>query len=431
MASVLNKDALSATPLRRDALTCVEAALLALDTTRVIERSVERNGSMLTIAGTTYNLDSFDHVYVVAVGKCAFDAGRALETVLGERITEGLIYDVHCREGLGALTCVAGTHPLASKQNVEATTRMLALLERASERDLVLMVVSGGGSALLTCPVRHNVDEEQRLVKHLFSRGATIHELNTIRKHLSRARGGGLAAAAHPATVVALLFSDVPGNDLSTIASGASVRDTTTVEDARSLLLRYGAHDIGFDDTTLIETPKDEALFARVTNTLVLTNETALTAMAQCAEALGYRAVVQTATLHGEAREMGAIIARDLHGVETGTALFYGGETTVTIQGNGTGGRNEELSLGALPELADNELVLSFASDGRDNTEYAGGIADRVTRDLMAHHALDAGACLTANDSYTFFHTLQQGVRMGYTGANVADLVVALKRDYS
>lgn len=421
-------EALAVTSLRRDALECMRAGLDAIATRTVIRRTLLVEGARLNVEGVEYDMNSFDHVYVAAIGKCAFDAGVVLEELLGERVREGLIYDVRRGEGLIRFTCLSGTHPFASDENVQSAERLLALLEKASERDLVLLIISGGGSALLTAPVHHTVVDEQRLVKHLFARGATIQDLNTVRKHLSRARGGGLAAAAHPATVVSLIFSDVPGNDLTTIASGATVLDNTTVEDARALLVRYGAAEVGFDESALIETPKDNATFARVRNTLVLTNETALSAMAECAKALGYRAVVKTATQTGEAREVGAQIARELHQHPSGTALFYGGETTVTVRGEGAGGRNEELSLGALPELYGDELILAYASDGRDNSEYAGGIADIVTREAATNAGLDPRVYLERNDSFSFFHTLQQGVRIGYTGANVADLVIALKR---
>ncbi len=424
---VRNFDALAATPLRSDALTIAEAGYRALATPVVVRRAVARDHATLTVAGKPYDITAYEHCYLLAVGKCALDASRELETILGDFLTEGVALDV--REG--SLERVRGyvcTHPYPSAQNATATRALLDLATQATERDLVLCVVSGGGSALLTQPLSHTPLAEAELIRHLFRRGATITELNMVRKHLSTARGGGVAAAAYPATVVSLIFSDVPGDDIAIISSAPTVRDTTTCADARAVLERYGADRAGFPATHLIETPKRDELFRRVRNELVLTNETALIAMRDCAEGLGYHTLIRDTQMVGEARAVGATIAAEIAAARPRSVLLYGGETTVTISGKGTGGRNEELALGALLTVGTAELVVSLASDGRDNTDLAGGIADAVTRGEAERRGLDPTDFLGRNDSHTFFHTLQQGVDTGYTGTNVADLVIAIKQ---
>lgn len=424
---IQNFDTLASTPARATLLTIAEAGLQSIQTPRVVAQSIQLSGSTLTVCGKAYNLHEYENLYVLGVGKCSIDAAQELERILGNKITEGVVVDVRPAEGLKHIKAYQGTHPYSSSENAEYTRHLLNVAQKAGDHDLVLVVISGGGSALLCQPETHTCTEEAELVQHLFKGGATIKDLNTIRKHLSKARGGHIAAAAYPAEVVTLIFSDVPGNDIHTIASGPTVLDDTTIEDAKKIFEKYHVSRCGFSEAHLIETPKIAGVFARVCNELVLTNETALRAMEVRAKELGYTVLIRDTELVGEAREVGALIAEELHVAKPRTVLLYGGETTVTISGPGKGGRNEELSLGALGVLEDNELVLSFASDGRDNTDYAGGVADAFTRALAEEKGMKSADYLYTNDSFAFFHTLQQGVETGYTGANVADLVVAIK----
>lgn len=427
---IKNFDELAVTPARTALLSIVEAGLEAIQTPRVVECAVILEGDVLTVAGTAYDLTMYEDVYVIGVGKCAVDAATALEEILGDRIAAGAVLDVReAEQPLAHIQTLVGTHPFPSAQNITHTRKLLDIAERAGDHDLVLVVISGGGSALLTQPKTHTAHDEAKLIEHLFKGGATIEDLNTVRKHLSEARGGHLAAAAFPATVVSLLFSDVPGNDIHTISSGPTVMDESTLADARAVLEKYHAERCGFDPKHLFETPKVESMFTHVRNKLVLTNETALTAMQARAKDVGYAAMIRDTDIRGEAREVGKLMADELHAARPRTVLLYGGETTVTIEGPGKGGRNEELSLGALAHLTEHELVLSVASDGRDNTEYAGGIADAETKRLASNESLDPANFLYTNDSFTFFHTLKQGVNTGYTGANVADLMVAMKHE--
>jgi len=426
---IKNFDELAVTPARTSLLSIAEAGYTAIETPQVIRNAVSLSGDTLSIQGASYNLNEYEHVYVLGVGKCAHDSAVELESILGERIAEGVVIDVRTSNALRRIQCFAGSHPFPTNENAGFTAQMLALAEKATEHDLVLVIVSGGGSTLLCQPDTHTCADEAGLVQHLFKEGATIEELNTIRKHLSKARGGHIAATAHPAEVVSLIFSDVPGDDIRTIASSPTVRDETTLEEAREVFTKYGAENCGFSIDHLFETPKDEAMFKRVHNKLVLKNTTALEAMKVRAEELGYAATIKETKLQGEARVVAEELINEIRMEKPRTIHLYGGETTVTITGPGKGGRNEEMSLAAVPLIEEDELLVSLASDGRDNTDFAGGIADKYTKGKAEDAGLKPEDYLYTNDSFSFFHTLQQGIMTGYTGANVADLVIVIKHE--
>ncbi len=431
LARIRNNSLLASTPARQSALTIAEAALEAIDTGAAIRRGVALEGGALRVAGEVCALTPGGRLRLVAVGKCATAAAAALSEVLGPRLTDGIVLDVaEARHAtLPAMQVLHGTHPMPSDANVEATRRILGFLEGGRPDDVVLCVVSGGGSTLLCLPPPGgSVAGERAVLDALFRAGATIQEINTVRKHSSLARGGNLARAAHPARVLGLVFSDVPGAPLAFVASGPTAPDLRTVADAQRVLARYGVA-AGREPArlALVETPKDPALFERVTNVVLVSNEIALEAMGAAARSAGLAAEVRTATLAGEARDVAARVLRDLHAVPAGTALRYGGETTVTVRGEGQGGRNLELALAALGGVHDDELVLTLATDGRDNGDLAGAVADPVTREAARRAGADPGAFLASNDSYGFFARVPQALETGPTGANVADLIVALR----
>jgi glycerate-2-kinase len=254
--------------------------------------------------------------------------------------------------------------------------------------------------------------------------GATIHEINTVRKHVSEVQGGQLAEIAYPARVVSLIFSDVPGDDIGMVASGPTVLDKTTIEDARAILEKYNIlKTCRLDGCNLKETPKDPKIFEHVTNILVVGNTIATEAMRSKADELGYHARVATTTLHGEASRVGPTFIEEL---ENGEAIIAAGETTVTVVGDGTGGRNQEVVLGALPFIED-ELLISCASDGIDNSEAAGAIADQLTKAHAEEQRLHPNTYLTNNNSFMFFNLTEDHIYTGITGMNVSDLLVAIK----
>ncbi len=429
---IRNRDTLAVTAARDAALAIAEAALEAIDTGAAIRRGVALDGGTLRVAGESFALAAGGRLRLVAVGKCATAAAAALAEVLGPRLTDGIALDVAeaAPASLPRMQILHGTHPLPSDVNVEATRRILEFLQGGRPDDVVLCVVSGGGSTLLCLPPPGgSVAGERAVLDALFRAGATIQEINTVRKHSSLARGGNLARAAHPARACGLVFSDVPGAPLEFVASGPTALDRRTVADAQRVLARYGVTQ-GREPArlALVETPKDPALFERVTNVVLVSNQIALEAMSAAARRAGFTAEVRTATLAGEARDVAARVLGDLHTVPAGTALLYGGETTVTVRGEGRGGRNLELALAALGGVRDDELLLTLATDGRDNGDLAGAVADAVTRRDAERAGADPVAYLASNDSYGFFVRVPHALETGPTGANVADLIVALRR---
>ncbi len=411
------------TPLRRDAIRILEAGLSAVETKAAVARLVSLDGNRLVIAGEPYDLSRVDRLLVVALGKAAFDAGCALEGILGKRIAAGFILDV--RGGrLRHLACRVGTHPFPTQANVDAAGEIAALLRGATEWDLVLMVVSGGGSALLCQPSELSCGDLALLTKTLMAKGATIQEMNVVRKHTSALQGGQLAVLAHPARVVSLIFSDVPGDDLSVVASGPTFLDETTVADAQAVLDKYDLlKACQLPSCQLKETPKDPELFSHVRNICAVSAGEAVEAMRGEAFRLGYR--VRTASgVTGEAREVGARLVQEL---QPGEALVASGETTVTLLGTGTGGRNQEVALGAVPHVSEETLLLSCASDGVDNGPVAGAIADIIVKEDAERKKLDPAAFLAANDSFLFFKQAGGHLTTGQTGLNVSDLMIALR----
>ncbi len=423
---IKNTEALARTSLRAAALRIAEAGYAAVDTPSLVAQRVLREGNILTVCGTRFTLGA-GRLILVGAGKCSADAASALEPILGDRLAAGAVIDTRTLP-LKKIVSYEGTHPLPSEQNMLATSKVLRLVSGLREEDTVIAVISGGGSTLLCLPAGgRDCAQEIALVEALFRKGATIEELNTVRKHTSLVRGGFLAKAAHPARVIGLIFSDVPGDDLAYVASGPTVKDATTVEDARGILAKYDLDTFHPLEETLIETPKEDEYFARVTNIVMVSNVIALEAMRDEASRRGFEAQIITNTLAGEAREIGMAIVKMLHAAPPHAAFLYGGEPTVHITGGGEGGRAEEVSLAGLAEVREDELLLPFASDGRDNTDFAGGICDIMTKRHAEEKKLDVAKFLAENDSYRFFAMAGDYLETGPTGSNVSDLIIAMK----
>lgn len=426
---ITNVAALAKTPLRRAALDIAEAGLAAIDTETAVRRAVRMDGNALFVRDNRFLLDPEGGLFVVGVGKCSLEAGRALESILGKRLSGGIVVDVH--EGsLGTIAAYAGTHPFPSEANILATEKIITLLSGLGERDFVLFVVSGGGSTLLCQPETKRCEDERSILECLFRAGATIQDINVVRKHLSNARGGFLAKYAYPARSASLIFSDVPGNDIAWVASGPTVLDTTTIADAENVLAAHNVEGSCGFRIPLLETPKDAKYFANVKNVLLVSNADALRAMTEKAEREGFTARVVSDEFTGEASAMGEAIAHTLKTVRGRHALLYGGETTVKVtRGSGKGGRNMELALSALPMLSEHELVLALASDGRDNSDYAGALCDTMTMKRANEAGLDPGTFVASHDSYGFFASTGDAIVTGDTGSNAADLIIALHEE--
>ncbi len=412
-------------PLRASALRMLEAGLQAIDTGAAVRRAVRLEGNSLSVQGQTFDLSGAGRLVLVGVGKCALEAASALEDILGERISDGLVIDIHPGK-LKRVEALSGDHPFPTERNMDATRRLIGKLRGLAENDLVLAIISGGGSTLLCQPQNHTCLEERQILECLFRSGADIRTINTVRKHTSSARGGHLAEYAYPARVVSLIFSDVPGDDLASVASGPTFKDETTGEDARKILDSCMPGS-ALARMELMETPKEEKYFEKVSNILIVSNRVALEAMAEQAKMEGFAPEIISASFSGEARELGAKAAREISLRPKRTALLYGGESTVSIKGGGKGGRNQELALGALSAMEPQELIVSLASDGRDNGDHAGALCDIITLEKARAAGLSPEEYLARNDSYAFFEKTGDFLSTGETGSNVSDLILALK----
>jgi hydroxypyruvate reductase len=420
--------------LRRHALAIFRAALRAADPGEAVERYLARR-----------KLARYRHIYVLGAGKAGAAMARASERVLGGRITAGLINvkDGHVAK-LRRIELNECGHPVPDSRGVAGAGRIAALAEQAGSGDLVICLISGGASALLPLPAEPvTLEDKQATTRLLLACGANIHEINTVRKHISCIKGGQLARLAAPAAVEALLLSDVIGDDLDVIGSGPTAPDASTFAGAMQILDRFGITrkipaavrerlESGLSGE-IPETPKPEdPLFARVHNIVVGSGRLALDAAARCARGLGYRTLVLSSVIEGETRDiarMHAAIAREI--AQTGQPLkppaciITGGETTVTLKGGGLGGRNQEFVLAAALDIAGlpGTVVFSAGTDGTDGpTDAAGAIADGET----LRRKPEARQYLDANDSYHYFESLGDLVITGPTNTNVMDVRLLL-----
>lgn len=477
-------------PLLDDGRAICEAAIGAVDPVRLVRGNLSLEGDALRVLGETFDLGGYENVYVIAFGKAAAGMAAGLGEVLGDRLSGGLVVspstdgdkagpgqgpDAH-RAGapgnVARLEEIKASHPLPDDTSVEAARRVLDLAAGAREKDLVFLAISGGGSALLCLPADGiTVDEKKAVTLGLLRAGASIWELNVVRKHLSGIKGGRLAKAAFPATVISLIISDVVGDDLETIASGPAHWDSSTFGNARDVLAKYGFWD-GAPPSVRerlergmrgeeAESPKSgDPVFATVHEYVIGNNLTALRGARREAERRGFEPFILTSEDEGEARAAArsyaafiASLACSVTGAPVPFCLLAGGELTVSVTGKGTGGRNMEFVLAALVEMRKESLgpsfcgacalpedrgglsgsrpldwlVLSLGTDGIDGpTAAAGAWADAVTFDRASALALDPQKFLDENDSYNFFEKTGNLLVTGPTGTNVCDVRVFL-----
>ncbi len=427
---IKNKEELSTNPLRKDALDILEAGYQSVLTGNILAENISLKEDILKIKNQKYNLNDYKKIYVIAFGKCSNQSALFIEEVLGDKITEGFVLDVKL-EKFKKLKSKKGTHPLPSNQNIKATDLIKKILKKVKKDDLVLVFVSGGGSALLSSPVE-GVDSEflGKINQGLMDKGVSISETNIVRKHLSEIKGGALAKLIFPAKLVSVIFSDVPGDDISVIASGPTVRDLTTKEDAKMILESYSSEDpqssLSEAYSFLIETPKEEKYFENVDNILLVTNKLALESMEKKADELGYNSLIESFDIQGEARKLSVKLINE--DSLANSCRIFGGETTVKIIGDGKGGRNQEFVLASLENLSADVLVLAAASDGVDNSNVAGALVDFELFKKMQDEGLDWRKYLDNNNSYEFFEKIGTQIKTGKTGINVADFYLILKK---
>jgi len=417
MGIIRNSEALSRTPAHRDALAVIEAGLASLSTDAAVRRAVRVDGTVLRVNDRQWDLTAFRHVHVIGFGKASCAAAEALEEILGSRLTRGMA--LTNRPGTcSVIELCEATHPVPSARNSELSERLVRECEEVAPDDLVLVIVSGGGSAMLCWPAAECTQQE-RLYHAANRAGMTIHELNTVRKHISGLKGGGLAKLLHPATVVGLVFSDVPGDSPELVASGPTYPDASSVADAQAIIDRYGLGTFELTDT-----PKDLQLFEKVTNIVVMSNDVPLHAMAQRASELGY-AVVTAGDDRYDPPESLLDSFRTLS--EPGTVVLAGGEVSVVLpEPHGVGGRNQHCALVAASVLRDGQVFAAVASDGMDNGPHGGALVDGTTLERAAVAGLDAAGTLTRCDEDPFFSRLGGHIETGPTGANVSDLYLLL-----
>jgi hydroxypyruvate reductase len=405
------------------------------------------------------DLSRFERILLVGAGKASAPMARGVEEVLGDRLAGGIVVVKYGHgEALRRVELTEASHPVPDESGAEAGRRILELARHADERTLVLSVISGGGSSLLACPfsrsdISVSLDDLIRTNDVLLASGAPIQQMNCVRKHISAIKGGRLAEAVHPATSLNMILSDVVGDSLDSIASGPTVGDPTTYETSLDIVRRYGIRDQlpppvmqlleAGAKGSIEETPTPDAtVFERCRNVLVGTNFAALSAAREAAHHLGYRTVVLTSQLTGEAREIAKVYAgiakdqadRELLGSGP-YCVIGGGETTVSLRGNGVGGRCQELALSFLIETsshpaAASSYFLSASTDGNDGpTDAAGAFVLPAVRRAGGH--LDPLDFLARNDSYTFFDRTDGLLRTGPTKTNVCDIQLLLVKKES
>jgi hydroxypyruvate reductase len=433
------EDPPSGTTARETALACLGAGIDAAKPAQTVADNLSLDDGVLTIDDATYDLDSYDEVIVVGGGKAAEGVAEALADLLGEAVSDGVVVtDDPTVDSHGPIEVLAGDHPTPSVRGVDATSQLLERVAAADEDTLVLAVITGGGSALMPAP-REGVtlDELQRVTEALLESGATIDEINAVRKHCSALKGGHLAAIAAPATVVGLLWSDVTDDDVSVIASGPTAPDETTFDDALEVLDRYDVDvpagirevlDAGAAGESE-ETPgPDDAVFETVENHVLANARTAIDAARDVAETEGYETLVLSSRIYGEAREAAKTqVAIAAESLDTGdpvappAVVLSGGETTVTVRGDGTGGPNQEFALSGAIDLPEETVLAAVDTDGKDgSTDAAGALVDSetVTDTDRAREAL------ADNDAYSYLDEQGSLLVCGTTGTNVNDLRV-------
>lgn len=445
MSAILNE----IEEMRSNAVKIFQKGLQAVEPGSAIKRSCKRKNDHLVIGNKKYNLSKIKNIFVTGAGKATAPMAAAIEDIIGENITHGIINVKYGHTAnLNSIRLIEAGHPVPDKNGMKGADEILNLAAGAKKNDLVLCLISGGGSALLVLPAEGiTLKDKQDTIKILLSCGATIHEINTIRKHISKIKGGRLAKAAYPARMLSLILSDVVGDDLDVIASGPSVPDPSTFEESLKIFKKYKitknipkavvSHMKKGASGKVPETPKvGNRIFKNTYNLVIAGNMEAITAARQESNKMGYNTLVLSSMIEGETRDVAKVhtaIAKEI--LRTGipipppACILSGGETTVNITGSGLGGRNQEFVLAAAIDIAErkNIVVLSGGTDGGDGpTDAAGAMADTNTLKRAESMGLNPLNFLLNNDSYHFFKRLDDLLITGPTNTNVMDLRIIL-----
>jgi glycerate 2-kinase len=438
--------------MRRDAIEIFNAGISAVKPDQAILNHCRLDNNHLIVGPNQYDLNRCDHIYVIGAGKATAIMAKTIEQLLGNRIDQGCIivkYDHTVK--LDRIRIHQAGHPLPDENGVAGAKEILKLARKAGSTDLIICLISGGGSALMPLPAKGiSLTDKQTATDILLHCGAPIYAINTLRKHLSALKGGQLARIAAPAQMLTLILSDVIGDDLEVIASGPTAPDPTSFADCLKIINLYGLINkmpsniidhikLGLVSQQL-ETPKPEnSFFKNVRNIIIASNREAIHGAQSHAKDLGYNSLILSSMIEGETREVARVhlaIAKEIiqsaNPIPPPACLISGGETTVTIKGSGKGGRNQEFALAAATDLGTKGqiVVLSGGTDGTDGpTDAAGAISDTATLLRANAEKMDPNVFLKNNDSYNFFLKLNDLLITGPTHTNVMDLRIILVRE--
>jgi len=438
------------TELRSAAEAIARSAISAVEPEALVHNSVRLEGDCLQIPNESINLSDFKRIIIIGAGKACAAMEKALENILGDRISDGLIV---VKEGyakpLERVSIREAGHPVPDVRGMEAAQEILSLVSKSARPDtLIIFLISGGGSALLPLPYDGiSLEAKRETTESLLLCGASIDEINSVRKHISKIKGGRLAIEAAPARLLCLILSDVIGDPLDVIASGPTVGDPSTYSGAMSILQKYKIWNNVPESVRqaiergvgrhIEETPfPGDDIFRNVSTMVIGNNRTAVEAASRKAASLGFDPLMLTTSISGEAREVGTVfasIAREVESsgnpVKSPACILAGGETTVTVRGDGKGGRNQEFALAAALSLqsAQKIVIAGIGTDGNDGpTDAAGGIVDMTTIERASARGLDASDYLERNDSYRLLEAIGDLLVTGPTGTNVMDLLIGI-----
>ena len=442
--------------IRSEASNIFNASLKPVNPYEAVRRFVRIENNRLIVGSADslvaeLELKNYDRILLVGGGKATAPMARAMEDILGDKIDSGIIIVKYgFTETLSYTKIIEADHPLPDLNGVEGTRRILDLLNEAEEKDLIFSLISGGGSALLPQPAGNiTLEEKQSITRKLLECGASIDEINSIRKHISSSKGGQMARAAYPATTVNLMLSDVVGDRMDVIASGPFVPDKSSFEDTWQIIEKYKLKEIPLSvenhlkagrEGNIPETPKEgDPIFDKVHNIIIGSNILAIEAAAREAEKIGYRTIILSSMIEGETKDIARVhtaIAKEIlktgRPVDPPCCIISGGETTVTIKGSGKGGRNQEFCLAAaidIKDLPNRIVILSGGTDGNDGpTDAAGGIVDPLTIIRGNAAGMDASQYLGNNDSYNYLKKTGDLLVTGPTNTNVMDVRMVLVR---
>ncbi len=417
---ISNFDTLATSQSRIDALSIMEEGYKAIDTTLVVKNKIKLENGILSVDCHTYTLSDYERIFIVGFGKASCKAVQAIEEVLGDELDGGIVIDKHasvCK----VVNVYQGSHPLPSSHNVEVSQKIADLAENLTEKDLAIVVVSGGGSALLCWPMSE-CDQGNELYSMFLHAGGTIQELNTLRKHISSIKGGGLAKLLYPATVLSFIFCDVPGDHFQEVASGPTYLDHSTIDDAKKLLEKYNIKDM----FSFNETPKEAKYFEKVTNIPFVSNKEALRAMEEEGKKRGYEVISLGDELYCGPEEF---LQKGKDALKPKSIVIAGGELSIALtHEGGVGGRNFYIGSVGIHTIGDEDTLITFASDGIDNKSIgAGTLVDKETKRKLAEKNIDPKKEHETDKDSEMFIEIGDAIITGDTGSNVSDLYLMLR----